>query len=609
MTGRREAVRTARRRVAGSAATWVQTVKLFVRLCPGRTAASIAVAVLLALVPALQVTLVAAAVQAVTDAARTATPRDFLDDVAFLGGGLALLALSSHVLNSVDQYLQTVLAADLDTKVAGMVMAKASRMELEQYEDPETYDVLQRASRDGANRVVQLLSGSLDIMRDLLTLFSMGAVLLTWNWVIALVITLSPLPAIVANLYYARKQYDLEFGRSADRRRVTYLQYLTTTDHPFKEVRLFGLAPHLLSRHAGLVERFFREDRSLARRSMLIAGLLGLVSVGLSSAAVLIALITALGSAAVGQLAGTIQAIGVVQGAATGALMGIVRMYQSQLFVGNLFQLFDLPEREIRGGNVPFPSRLSVGIEFRDVTFSYPGTGRDVLKGVSFVLPADTCTALVGVNGSGKTTIVKLLNRLYEPDSGQILVDGIGIESYDLTSLRSHMSVLFQDFIRYEMTVRENVGFGDVARLDDDDRVLDAVSRGGAGPVVESLDTALDTMLGRHFLDGHQLSIGQWQKIALARAMMRDAAVLVLDEPTASIDAKAEAEIFERLTTMARGATTLLIAHRFATVRMADRIIVIEAGRIVEQGSHSDLMTSDTEYRSMFLTQARGYRD
>jgi ATP-binding cassette subfamily B protein len=596
---------------SASWATVGRTARLYLKLSPRLTVFAVLGNVLLAFVPAIQVTLTARAVQAVTDAVSvTGDERlQHVADVGRLGAGIAALAVVAHLVSAVDQYVQSVLSGDLDTRISQLVMRKAASMELEQYEDASTYDILQRASRDGASRVLQLLTGFLDIFRDLLTLASMGAVLLSWNWVLAIAVVLSPIPAVAANLHYAGKQYELEYGRSTSRRRVAYLQYLTTTDHPYKEVRLFRLAPHLLEQHAGLVSRFFREDRWFARRTLLAGGALGLVSVALSAGAVVLALTSAVGTEAVGRLAGTLQAIAVVQGAATGLLMGLVRLYQSNLFAGNLFELLDLPERAIRGGARPFPSRLTHGIEFEHVSFAYPGTDRRVIDDVNLFFPAQRCTALVGLNGSGKTTLIKLLNRLYEPDEGRILVDHVPIEEYDLDSLRSAVSVLFQDFIRYEMSLRENVGFGKIEDLADDERISAAIELGGAQATVARLPAGLDTTLGRRFADGEQLSVGQWQKIALARALVAGAGVLVLDEPTASIDARAEVEIFERLREVATGATTVLIAHRFATVRMADHILVIDKGRIIEQGTHEELLALSGQYAAMFTLQAHGYRD
>lgn len=288
-------------------------------------------------------------------------------------------------------------------------------------------------------------------------------------------------------------------------------------------------------------------------------------------------------------------------------LLGIAALYKDSLFLGNLFDFFALPERQLKGGTRAFPDKLRKGIEFRDVRFVYPGTDRVVLDGVSFTIPAGRCVALVGQNGAGKTTLVKLLTRLYEPSGGRILVDDVPIEEYDIDDLQRHMGVIFQDFIRYELPVRDNIGFGRVEARQDTERVAEAARAAGAEGIVESLPQKYDTMLGRHFEDGHQLSGGQWQKMALSRAFMRRAPVVVLDEPTAAIDAEAEAEIFTRLKEIARGATSLVIAHRFSTVRMADHIVVVENGKVIEHGVHQDLVRADGVYARLFRLQASGY--
>ncbi|MET9969860.1 ATP-binding cassette domain-containing protein, partial [Streptomyces sp. NPDC006356] len=326
-----------------------------------------------------------------------------------------------------------------------------------------------------------------------------------------------------------------------------------------------------------------------------------------SSGAMLWAIHDTTSSGQVGQLAGYLQAIGSIQVSAHGLLLGIAGLYKDTLFLGNLFAFFALPERQIKGGTRTFPEKLCTGIEFRNVSFTYPGTTNRVLDDLTFRIPAGQCVALVGQNGAGKTTIVKLLTRLYEPTGGQILIDDVPIEEYDLDELQRNMGVIFQDFIRYEMTVRDNIGFGRIDARHDDERVADAAASGGAGPVIETLPGKYDTMLGRHFEDGHQLSGGQWQKIALSRAFMRKAPIVILDEPTAAIDAEAEAGIFGRLRTIAHEATSLVIAHRFSTVRIADKIIVIEGGKLIEQGRHDELVKADGVYAYLFNLQASGY--
>ncbi|MFD7342577.1 ABC transporter ATP-binding protein [Streptomyces violascens] len=348
-------------------------------------------------------------------------------------------------------------------------------------------------------------------------------------------------------------------------------------------------------------------DRGLARRQSATVGALGLLSVLASSGALLWAIHSSAGTGQVGQLAGYLQAIGTVQVSAHAMLLGFASLYKDTLFLGNLFGFLDLPERQIRSGTRPFPDRLTKGIEFRGVSFTYPGTRQAILDGLTFQIPAGKCVALVGQNGAGKTTLVKLLTRMYEPTGGQILIDDVPIEEYDLDDLQRNMGVIFQDFIKYEMSVRHNIGFGRIEAMDDEQRIRDAAVQGGAASIVEDLPGHYDTMLGRHFEEGHQLSGGQWQKIALSRAFMRRAPIVVLDEPTAAIDAEAEAEIFGHLRGIAQEATSLVIAHRFSTVRIADKIIVIKGGQLVEEGTHDELLKADRTYAYLFRLQASGY--
>ncbi|MGW7050451.1 ABC transporter ATP-binding protein [Streptomyces sp. NPDC054887] len=585
---------------------WLRVSGLFWRLSPLRVTAFTIVSVLLALIPAAQIGLVAAVVQGVADAVtgdpdagRTA----LLAGVALLGVGLA-----NHVLGTFLQYLDTLLRLELTARVGEWVMRKGTRLDLEQYEDAEIYDTMQRAFQESSGgRVYQVFTQLLEVARELVTLATVSVVLFSWSPWIALVILLSPVPSVISYMFFSHKAYEIEYERAPDRRRLYYYQHLTTTDHTYKEVRLFQLGPHLLERYTRLVRTFFDVDRRLARRQSVLGGVLGLVSVAASSGAVLWAIHSTTDAGQVGQLAGYLQAVGSIQVSAHGMLLGIAALYKDSLFLGNLFAFFALPERRLKGGTRPFPEKLRKGIEFRDVRFVYPGTGRVVLDGVSFTLPAGECVALVGQNGAGKTTLVKLLTRLYEPTGGQILIDDVPIEEYDLDDLQRHMGVIFQDFIRYELPVRDNIGFGRVEAREDTARIAEAARAGGASAIVESLPQGHDTVLGRHFEDGHQLSGGQWQKIALSRAFMRRAPVVVLDEPTAAIDAEAEAEIFSRLKDVARGATSLVIAHRFSTVRMADRIVVLENGRVSEDGVHRDLLRADGVYARLFRIQASGY--
>ncbi|KWT61011.1 ABC transporter [Streptomyces albus subsp. albus] len=585
---------------------WLRVIGLFWRLSPLRVSAFTAVSVLVALVPAVQIGLVAATVQGVADA--VAGDPGAGRAALLAGGGLMAAGFANHLLGTCQQYLDTLLRLELTARVGEWVMRKGTLLDLQQYEDAEIYDKMQRAFQESnGGRVYQVFTQLLESVRELLTLATVSAVLFSWNPWIALVILLSPVPSVISYMFFSHQAYEIEYDRAADRRRLYYYQHLATTDHSYKEIRLFQLGPHLLNLYTRLVRTFFDVDRRLARRQSLLGGALGFLSVAASSGAVLWAVHSTTSLGQVGQLAGYLQAVGSVQVSAHGLLLGIAALYKDSLFLGNLFDFFALPERQLKGGTRPFPAKITKGIEFRDVRFVYPGTDRVVLDGVSFTIPAGRCVALVGQNGAGKTTLVKLLTRLYEPTSGQILVDDVPIEEYDLDDLQRQMGVIFQDFIRYELPVRDNIGFGRIEARDDTARVAEAAEAAGAAGIVASLPRTYDTMLGRHFEDGHQLSGGQWQKIALSRAFMRRAPVVVLDEPTAAIDAEAEAEIFTRLRDIARGATSLVIAHRFSTVRMADQIVVMEHGKVIETGVHEELVRADGVYARLFHLQASGY--
>jgi ATP-binding cassette subfamily B protein len=372
---------------------------------------------------------------------------------------------------------------------------------------------------------------------------------------------------------------------------------------------LLQLSDLFVSRYREAIDRFFRVDRSLQRKQTAVGVPLSLLTVAVSSGSLIYALLTTIEAGLIGQFTAFVQAISRVQTSINGLMGTIGSVYKNTLFVGNLFSFLDLPESSIASGRLAFPVKLRIGIEFRDVSFAYPGSTRAALNGLSCLLPAGKCVAVVGANGAGKTTLVKLLTRLYEPISGSILIDGVPIEQYEINDLRRNIGVIFQDFIQYETTVQENIGFGRVEDLDDRDRVRAAAASSRAAEFLEALPAGYDAMLGRLFENGTQLSLGQWQKVALARAFIRQAPVMVLDEPTASIDAEAEEEIFGRLREIAKGSTSLLIAHRFSTVRMADHIIVLEHGRVAEQGSHDELLEAEGIYARLFLLQAAGYID
>lgn len=589
---------------------WSRVAGLLWRASPGSMVGLAVATAAVAAIPAAQLGVIAAAVQAVADGISTGLLTEARNEVLRWGGILLALMAASHLLGVLTQYLNNVMLLRLATSVGERLMRTGTQLEMSDFENSEAYDALQRAYQESTGgRLHQLFSDLLDVAREVVTVVSVGAVIVSWNPWLGLLILLAPLPSAAAQLWYGRKIFEIEYVRAPQRRRLMYYQFLTTTDHSFKEVRLFGLADYLVERYREVVQRFLAIDRGIARRQALAFATLGLISVMATVAAVYLTMSATLDTGNIGRLAGFLTALTTMQASMHGILMTVGSLYESSLFVGNLFRVFDMPRPRPQTVGRPFPEKIRLGFEFRNVRFRYPGTTRWVLDDFNLTLPPNEMVAIVGENGSGKTTVVKLLSRLYEPTEGSILLDGVPLDEYDPEDYRQNIGVIFQDFIKYEMPVRHNVGFGRVAKVADDHAIDDALRKGGGHEIVERLPEGMDTMLGRHFSAGHQLSGGQWQRVALARAFIRDAPVVILDEPTASIDAAAEQEIFERFRQITGDKISLLIAHRFSTVRMADQILVIDAGRPMESGTHAELMALDGRYAHLFALQARGYAD
>jgi len=382
------------------------------------------------------------------------------------------------------------------------------------------------------------------------------------------------------------------------------------TDGAVKELRVFGLHETLLRRYREIFARFFRENRDLTvRRNISSFGLAALSTVVSGLTYVYVVLQVIVGRITVGGLTLYYQAFQQSQSQVSNVLSGISSMYENALFLSNLFDFLAFaPELSVRPDPLPFPTVIREGIVLDRVSFKYPGTEKWVLEGISFTIKPGETIALVGANGVGKTTLVKLLTRLYDPTAGRITIDGIDLRDFDPAAVRARVGVIFQDYVKYQLTVRENVGFGRIEALDDQDRIERSVAEADAAPIIAGLPQGYDTLLGRWFADGQELSIGQWQKVALARAFMRDADLLILDEPTASLDVRAEYEVFRAFDELTAGKMAVLISHRFSTVRMADRIVVIEGGRVIEDGGHDELLLKGGRYAELFDLQAASYR-
>ena len=549
-------------------------------------------------------------VDAVVQAARTGARADERRVVEYVLVEFGLMVVST-VLSRGQALLRDLMRASLGNHVNTMILEKAATLELRHFEDADTYDKMQNARREASVRPLSLVLELASLGQQLLILISYAALLARLSWWSTLVIVAASLPAFFAEARFSGESFRLNSWRAPEGRRQNYLEWILTRDSHVKEVKIFGLAPLVLGRYRALFDKFYSEDRRLALRKSAAGLLLGALSLLAFYASYLfMADRAARARITLGDLTLYLAAFRQGQAAIQSALASIGSLYEDGLFVSNLFSYLDIPT----AGESPRarPSSAAKGrsqlIEFREVAFRYPGSDREALHGVNLRIEPGEKLALVGDNGAGKSTLIKLLLRLYDPTRGAILYGGVDLRDFDPRDLRDRIGVLFQDYVKYQFTALENVGLGEVRAISDRPRIDAAVDRAGARTVVDELPQKLDTMLGGWFEEGHELSGGQWQKIALARAFMRDQAeLLVLDEPTASLDAEAEHDLFLRLKALAADRSAILISHRFSTVRTADRIAVLQGGRIAELGSHEALLAEDGRYAHLFRLQASGY--
>ncbi|HEY9143288.1 MAG TPA: ABC transporter ATP-binding protein, partial [Arenimonas sp.] len=504
---------------------------------------------------------------------------------------------------------QSLLRAQLGQRVNVMILEKALTLQLAHFEDSEFYDKLTRARREASSRPLSLVTRTFGLAQNGISLVSYGVLLAQFSpWAVA-VLLLAGLPAFLAETKFSGDAFRLFRWRSPETRMQMYLETVLAREDHAKEVKLYGLGPLLLGRYRDIFHTLYREDRKLAIRRDGWGFVLGLIgTVTLYAAYGWIALTTVVGRITLGQMTMYFMLFRQGQSAVAAILSAIGGMYEDNLYLSTLYDYLDTPVPASTGTARRGPDPDD-GIRFESVSFTYPGAEAPALQDIDLHIRPGESLALVGQNGSGKTTLIKLLTRLYDPDQGRILLDGRDLREWDEATLRQRVGVIFQDFARYQMRVGENIGVGDVGHFEDRQRWQDAADRGMATPFIDDLPGGFDTQLGKWFRDGRELSGGQWQKIALARAFMRSSAdILVLDEPTAAMDAEAEATIFEHFRKLTTNRIAILISHRFSTVRMADQIIVIQDGRIIERGSHEALMAQDGHYAHLFKLQAQGYR-
>jgi ATP-binding cassette subfamily B protein len=521
-----------------------------------------------------------------------------------------ILFLLSTALNHSRRLIQQLIQLQLANKIRAEIIRKALTLDLAFFEHPDYYDRLQNARREGSYKPVELINDTFQIVQNTITLISFAALMLRFSpWLVVILLATS-IPAFIAETRFSEQGFRLLTRRAPETRQINYLARLLTEDSAAKEIKLFHLGDRLLQRYTTLFAKFFEEDKSLAVRRAAVGFSLGLIATtGFYGSYAWIVWRTVQGIISLGDMTLYLTIFRQGQSTFQSILAAVGNIYENNLFMANYFEFLDIePRMRVAAPLKKLPAELAHGIEFRGVGFRYPESDEWVLRNVDLRIRAGEKIALVGHNGAGKTTLIKLLSRLYDPVEGAILLDGIDVRDIDPVELRQKIGVIFQDFVRYHLPARENIGFGQIEAADEMEKIVESARKSGAHKMIEDLPEGYETMLGRWFHGGHELSLGQWQRIALARAFMRDAEILVLDEPTASLDAQTEYEIFRHFQELTDGKMAILISHRFSTVRMADRIVVIENGRIAEMGSHEELLRQEGTYARLFSLQAEGYR-
>lgn len=504
---------------------------------------------------------------------------------------------------------QALLRALMGQRINLLILEKALTLKLAQFEDSEFYDKILRARREASTRPLSLVTGTFGLVQNAISLASYAVLLIQFSpWAVLILIS-GGIPEFLAEAKFSGDKFRLFRRRSPETRMQMYLETVLAREDYAKEVKLFQLGPKLLQRYRNIFAKLFAEDRALTLRRDFWGFVLGLLgTAAFYGAYAWIAVAAIKGEISLGQMTMYLMLFKQGQSAVSASLKAISGMYEDNLYLSNLYEYLEQPVPD-QNGTLKSGPKPGDGVRFENVTFIYPGSDEAVLKNIDLHLKPGQSLALVGENGAGKTTLIKLLTRLYKPNEGRVLLDGLDLQRWQAEALRRRIGVIFQDFGRYQFLVGENIGAGDVDHFDDHNRWEEAAEMGMAKPFIEKLPLQYETQLGKWFKDGLELSGGQWQKIALARAFMRSRAdLLVLDEPTATMDAAAEATIFEHFRELCGNKMTILISHRFSTVRMADQIVVIEKGRIVEHGHHDDLMTLGGQYAYLFSLQARGYQ-
>jgi len=529
--------------------------------------------------------------------------------VPFLLLIIFLLALSNVVMQA-RLLAQKNLRSRLRLHIHKLIIEKALILDLGHFENADYYDKLQNARAEADFRVSDIVVQTFNLIQSIITFISFAVLLIRFNPLLILILIGATLPSFGMQQRYGQLTFRLLTGQAPERREMKYYERLLTVDRNAKEIKLFGLGHTLLQRYIEWFWKLFREDMQLAQRRSVVSvlwGMLGLVGYFFAIAWIIFRAIAQ--TITFGDAVLNLEAFERSHYLGQTILNTLLKLYENNLFVTNVFEFLKLESQlPVPADPLDLPISINHAIEFENLSFKYPGQEDWTLRNINLKLHPGEKLALVGLNGAGKTTLVKILAGLYPPTEGRVLVDGIDLHQYDLHQWHKKIGVIFQDFVHYQFTAAENIGFGQIEHIDDQERVVEAAQKGGAHEVLENLPNGYATRLGKWFEDGFQLSIGQWQKVALSRAFMREAELLILDEPTASLDAQHEFQIFEQFHELTDGKMAVLISHRFSTVRMADHIAVIEKGKITELGNHIELMANGGTYAQLFNLQAQGYR-
>ena len=547
-------------------------------------------------------------VDAVVLAAKTDLPADRRMVLSWIGVEAVLIILMAAAQRTL-MVSNSLLRALLGQRVNVMILEKAQTLELSHFEDSEFYDKLTRARREASSRPLSLVTKTFGLVQNGITLLTYGWLLIQFSWLAVLGLLVAALPSFFVETYFSGKAFRLFRWQVPETRKRTYLEWLLSREDFVKELKLFGTGQLFLGHYRAIFEKIYAEDKALTLKRGVWGFSLGVLSsVAFYAAYGWIGWSAAMAWITLGEMTMYLLIFKQGQSSIAASLTAIGKMYEDNLYLSNLYEFLE-EEIETQDGTATFGPVPGDGVRFEEVTFTYPGQTIAAVDRISLHLQPGQKLALVGENGSGKTTLIKLLTRLYLPTEGRVLLDGLDLKEWQLDALRNRIGVIFQDFVRYQLQVGQNIGVGDVANFDARDQHIAAAEKGMADPFIDEMEDGYDTQLGRWFKDGRELSGGQWQKIALSRAFMRKQAdILVLDEPTSAMDAEAEARIFDHFREVTQKQMAILISHRFSTVRMADQIIVLVKGKIIERGSHEELMQQGGHYAHLFEIQAKGYQ-